>query len=239
MSLFRVYESDARSISLEVLAGQEDISVNKYSKDLDMCYQEGMPGIIWFNGNRRREFEVLDYQWSGPRYQDVMIQDNSSNTKTKTKRKGRVAGALIGTVLLPGIGTVIGAAVGTGRKEDSDTRGQTISHIETKEVPVTAHMKLRDLYNDELIHISFKCTSQIDARIRNNIAANLEAIDTYVIDGERSLPEPEEAKEEPAYIETKAADTTDVVSKLRELKQLLDDGVITREEFDALKKKII
>lgn len=233
MTLFNYVDSDIRSFSIDLISGKDRIINGWYTTGNKIYYSEGVPGIVWFSSARNQEYEVLDYQWNGPRYQDVMIQDNQSVTKTKTKRKGRVAGALIGTVLFPGVGTVIGAAVGTGRKEDTDTRGQTVSHIETQEIPVAATMKLRDLSSDELIHISFKCTSEMDARIRNNIASNLELIDTYVID------------EPLKFIDVKAEEpevrkyAKDVLSQIRELKQLLDEGAISKEEFDLLKKKIL
>ena len=236
MTLFNYLDSDVRSFDIDLISGKDRIISGWYTTNNKIYYSEGVPGIVWFSSARNQEYEVLDYQWNGPRYQDVMIQDNLSTTKTKSKRKGRVAGALIGTVLLPGVGTVIGAAVGTGRKEDTDTRGQTVSHIETQEIPVAATMKLRDISSDELIHISFRCTSEMDARIRNNIASNLELIDTYVIDEPVKFIDVKAEKPETAK-ETK--DTRDVLSQIRELKQLLDEGAISKEEFELLKKKIL
>ena len=130
---------------------------------------------------------------------------------------------------MPGVGTLIGAAVGTGRKERSTTQGTNRSHIETQEIPVVAQMKLRNLANDEIINIGFNCTASLDARIRNNITVNL---DTDVIDytAPAYLPEPEK---------TETNDTGDILAKIRELKQLLDDGAISQEEYEILKKKLL
>ena len=228
MSLINILDPDTDSIDLKLTGGKEAVSNSYFSDQTKMFFNTGLPGIIWFDYSAKKEYEVLDYHWNGPRYQDVMIQDNDSSTHTRGGRKGRVAGAIIGTMLMPGIGTVIGAAVGTGRKEDSRTRGQTISHIETKEVPVDAFMKLRDLERDQIINISFQCTSALDVKIRNNITINLEPGAYIDFPEPELLPEPE-----------KEPETKDVISQLKELKALLDDGAISKEEYEVLKKKII
>ncbi len=124
MTIINKYDRDVRCVTLDVTGGRESVSDSLFSQELNMFYSLIVPGIVWFDRNGDREFEVVDYRWDGPRYQDVMIQDNNSNTSTKGGRKGRIAGALIGTLIAPGIGTVIGAAIGTGKKEDSSTRGR-------------------------------------------------------------------------------------------------------------------
>lgn len=216
----------AEYIELDLIAGRNDIPKDRGVARHRMYFEESFPGIVWFEKNRLKEYEVVDYRWEGPRYQDVMIQDHTANTETRGKRKGRLAGAVIGTILLPGVGTVIGAAVGTGRKEVSDTRGRTRSHIETQEVPAMAEMRLRDIDMDEYVRIRFNCTADLDARIRNNITVNLEE-PLYIDHTETAyLPEPEEKPEK------------DLFAQIRELKALLDEGAITQEEYEMLKKKL-
>ncbi len=227
-----VFELTGRSSSMEVklFSGREDVSNRKFSDTNVIRWQEGMPGIVWFDRNYDRAFEVLDYRWDGPHFQEVMIQDNTSDTTTGSKRKGRVAGALIGTLIMPGIGTVIGAAVGTGKKQESNTRGKTISHIERQEVPVSAYMRLRDLSNDMVYTIGFEADSALDARIRNQIACNLEPLEevTYI----------EETYEEPVRMIEQRKDEDDVLKKIRELKGLLDEGAISEEEYAVLKRRL-
>lgn len=55
------------------------------------------------------------------------------------------------------------------------------------------------------------------------------------IDSYPSLKESFSAKEEPSVV----ADTSSAADKLRELKALLDEGVITRSEFDEKKRDIL
>ena len=49
----------------------------------------------------------------------------------------------------------------------------------------------------------------------------------------------ENKKDKKAKITKKITQTDDVVSQLKELKQLLDSGVLTQEEFEKAKKKIL
>lgn len=219
------------SIELKLTSGKEDVTTRRFSETTMMRWQEGMPGIIWFDRNEDRVFEILDYRWDGPRYQEMMIQDNTSDTNTSGGRKGRLAGALIGTMIAPGIGTIIGAAVGTGKKETSNTKGQMISHIETKEVPAAGSMRLRDLSNDMIYNIGFRIDSADDTRIRNGVAANLEPLETAVYI--------EEADPEPVKMISRREETDDVLARIRELKDLLDDGAISREEYEVLKRKLL
>ncbi len=229
MTIINKHDRDVRSLTLDVTGGREAVSDSLFSQELNMFYSLSFPGIVWFGRNAGQEFEVVDYRWDGPRYQDVMIQDNSSNTSTKGSRKGRIAGALIGTLIAPGIGTVIGAAIGTGRKDNSETKGQTISHTEVREVPVTAFLHLRNLDTDDIVQLSFRCTSMQDATIRNHIAVNLTSIEYD--------PEPEPVMI-PEHTE-KEENAKDLLAQLKELKQLLDDEAITEEEYAVLKKKLM
>ena len=261
MSFLQSFNDPVQSVELSGVNGWQDIVTDRRSGSVTMFYGEGIPGIVWFDRRHSREYEVLEYQWDGPRYQDVMVHDQVSNTETRGKRKGRLAGALIGTILMPGVGTISGAAVGTGRREVSDTRGHTRSHIETQEIPVAAYMRLRDLFTDEHVTISFPCTAGIDARIRNNITLNLDADygdGMYIDSGEkpREIPEStwgrvvyEDMGREPEYIdvpvnvnkraEASGSSRSDLLAQLRELKDLLDEGAISESEYEMLKRQLL
>ena len=221
---FGFLEDSEHTIIIEVTGGQEDVSSRRNAGELHMHYDEGMPGIIWFDRDYERVFEVIDYQWQGPAYRDYVIEHREEeNDGLFSNRKGRVTGAIIGTMIAPGIGTVLGAAVGTGKKRDRHSYSE--SRVETREIRTNAVMKLRDITNDEIIRITFLCDNDIDARIRNNVTVNLEAEDEY-------FPIPEEEAPAPA-----AED--DMIAKIRELKDLLDSGAIDEEEYRLLKKKLI
>lgn len=230
MSGFSLMYTTPKSITIEFIHGAEDVSGRRGQKTLPMHYQEGIPGVIWFDHRADRVYEILDYSWDGPEYQNVVIQDNHSNTVTRRGRKGRFAGAVIGTILMPGVGTVIGAAIGTGRRERSRTRNRSVSHVETKEIPVPATMRLRELATDRILTIGFSCNASLDANIRNTVAANLEPLEavTYIHDIPEEIPQI-----------TEKSGQQDVLAQIRELKELLDEGAITKEEYIELKKHLI
>ena len=227
MRNFNLLEDMDHTIIIDITGGQEDISDRRPANPFHLHFDEGMPGIIWFNREYDRVFEVVGYEWSGPQYRDYVYErtETSGDDGFFANRKGRVAGALIGTAIAPGIGTIIGAAVGTGKKKDRETYSE--SRVESREIRTNAFLRLRDITNDNIIRISFLCDSDIDARIRNNVSVNLESVE--------EMPEniPEETK--PAQKEP----DTDMISRIRELKELLDSGAIDEEEYALLKKKLI
>ena len=55
-----------------------------------------------------------------------------------------------------------------------------------------------------------------------------------------TTPKITKKKEEPKKIKKSAeTDKDNIVSQIKDLKELLDDGVITQDEFDKAKKKIL
>lgn len=242
MSLIKYGDIDIDSFPLEVISGKEEITSGFFRSETRMYFSKSLPGIVWFDRNHSREFEVLDYFWNGPGIQNVIIQNNNEETTTEERSGGSLAGAVIGTMLLPGIGTIIGAAMGSGSSEVSKTKESVVSYVQSQEVPVIAYMKLRDLEGDQIITIGFSCTSDLDVRIKNNITSNFEALEysdvQYAEDDEyyEELPAPEEPTQIP---ETRSLDPKELFSHLRELKALLDEGVINEDEFAKLKRKLI
>ena len=228
MTLMKSVNAKSSEVKIRIISGRQDLNKDLVFDTVHMSFCEAIPGIVYFGYYADKEYEVLHYEWDGPRYENYMIQDQNSHTHTSGGRKGRQTGAIIGTILMPGLGTVIGAAVGTGKKEDSNTHGQATSHMETKEVWAPAKMKLRELTTDRIVNITFQCTSELDTKIRNNITVNLDAVD-YIDVSPKAIP----------FEETARPENKDVLAQIRELKSLLDDGAITQEEYELLKKKII
>ena len=110
----------------------------------------------------------------------------------------------------------------TGLFGRSYTRAQKpMPRTETQETAAPAFLRLRNIRTNEFVNLGFKCLSDLDARIRTSIANNLE-----------DTPVPEEKKSSPVQ-------APDFVAQLKQLKELLDAGAITQEEFEAFKKKLL
>ena len=120
---------------------------------------------------------------------------------------------------MPGIGTAVGAAIGAGSKGKSTTQGnmssnsrQMTQHIEQAG---TAVLKLRRIDDGMTFPISIACTTEIDAQIR-----------CFQIKEEQSVAEV-------------SKNTTDALKGIKALKELLDMGAISEEEFETKKKQLL
>ena len=181
------------------------------------------------------KYEVLSYNWSGPAYDSVSTTTTDTKTNSKTKKKtkttGRLAGAAIGTLLLPGAGTAAGALLGTGSKSVQKGKGaskgfsNTITH--GVEASSSATMQLRIAGSSEVFTIGFKCNSKLDAELQTFLSD--------IIGGSSFLNSDEETDEPVAQ----PISESDTIQILKEYKKLLDDGVITQEAFDKKKSELL
>lgn len=182
-------------------------------------------GTVFFNYNRNDSFSIIDYDWSGPKYNTITQGSTVTNTTEKTKGKSgkMAAGAIIGTFLMPGVGTAVGAAVGGSgkKKKDSQSVSNTNSVTSQEEVPTIATLKLRDNHTGEIIGITFPCDTLIDSKIK-----------CFAIQKEEDAPKK-------AIVEHISTKTLDPYEEVKKAKELLDMGIITQEEFDKKKADIL
>ena len=180
-------------------------------------------GLIYFGVDENRLYELLDYSWDGPLYGSMTNTQTTGISSSQTVKKGKAgkmtAGAVVGTLLMPGIGTAVGAAIGAGSKGKSTTQGnmssnsrQMTQHIEQAG---TAVLKLRRIDDGMTFPISIACTTEIDAQIR-----------CFQIKKEQSVAEV-------------SKNTTDALKGIKALKELLDMGAISEEEFETKKKQLL
>lgn len=127
--------------------------------------------------------------------------EEKTNSKNKGKRKGVLTRAVVGTVLMPGIGTVVGGL--TAKKENNTTTTTTKNVKRTivlvQDTPFQSSIRIP--YDDSLFS---KLGTILSSQPKN--------------DGSQSDND---------------------LNDLKQLKSLLDDGVITQEDFDAKKKQIL
>lgn len=174
---------------------------------------------VFFNTNLQDRFVSIDYSWSGPQFETLTESTSTTHGEDITKGKsGRMtAGAVIGTVLIPGLGTVVGTAIGAGGKKKEFTDSQSDSRkVQRKtEVLTPATLKFRNMDNDRIISIVIGCNTLIDSQIK-----------CLQIQREQSTLEISQ-------------DTTEISKGIKSLKELLDMGAITQEEFDLKKQQLL
>lgn len=109
---------------------------------------------IGFYSEKPDLFEFVDFQFDGSRIIEKTV------TKGKTTQRGRsgsvLGGAAIGTVLAPGVGTIIGGMAGGARKKKG-TINSTSTTI-TEEIPGKAQLTLRNVQTNDIKIIKTKLT---------------------------------------------------------------------------------
>lgn len=186
-------------------------------------YQQN-DGFVYFNKDDTVLFEFCEYVWDGPQYRTIVNTVTKGKEKGETKRKGRIIGAVVGTALLPGVGTVIGATHGTGNKKSKknmNSHSKTYEDIE--EVKTPASIKVKNLETGEYCVLTFDCDSKLNSLLSQFIQTTSKEI--------------EYKNNEDNNIET--INANDSYEELKKVKELLDMGIITQEEFDIKKKELL
>lgn len=206
------------SIPLTITFGHSELNIPAQS-----VMRQDFQGNVFFNNDAFVEYKIINYEWSGPIYENVTTSNINSNTKSNTVKKGKsgrmAAGALVGTLLMPGVGTAVGAAIGAGGKTKSNTATNTGSRSQeiSKKVEKysTAILTLQKVDDNTIYKINIQCSSGIDSKIKCfNIVE----------------------KQETADLSQKAIDS---LKGIKALKELLDMGAITEEEFEYKKKQLL
>lgn len=189
-----------------------------HSSPISGMYQRS-DGTVYFNQNINDSFTLLEYHWSGPKYQYTTdtVSNTSGTEKTKGKSGKMVAGAVVGTILFPGVGTAVGAAIGAGGKKKTQTDSSTVSSSTSQSIEelTPATIKLKNNNTGDYVSIVIACNTVIDSQIK----------------GFRFFPE--------STTHSASADAVDSLKGIKALKELLDMGAITQEEFDQKKKQLL
>lgn len=87
-------------ISLTVVAGKKMLGMGFLSKTVTMKQNEN--GEVSFSSLKDETFYLVGYEWGGPSTVTVTTLNSDEDKQEHSGRKGRLAGAAIGTVLMPG-----------------------------------------------------------------------------------------------------------------------------------------
>lgn len=176
-------------------------------------------GDVIFTLNEPTHFRLNEVEFDGPTYREESQSDGKS---VKKKKRHGLSGAVIGTVLMPGVGTIAGAMVGNSKGKD---KGKTSNHTVSKQIEEPSNIRLilenTETHESVIVGVAGK---QTDFQELLNFKAPMKA-----------APEQESV----AVSEVGDDSQTDSVTKLRELKALVDEDILTQDEFDAKKKQIL
>ncbi|KRM72724.1 hypothetical protein FC34_GL000434 [Lacticaseibacillus brantae DSM 23927] len=177
-------------------------------------------------------FKLISVDFDGPRYHEEIQETSKSDTKSKGRKKGHgLSGAVIGTILMPGVGTVAGAIAGghsgknKGKSNTTTTATTTTNQVEDDSHTVVTLQQVETSDNVEIVLVT-KTKDYQELR-----AFKLEPTP----ESEQTESHGPVAGEVTGVVDTE----TDPVLEIKKYKALLDDGILSQEEFEAKKKQIL
>jgi len=216
-------ELEGFSISQKYVSNDMDTSILLDEENKKVC-------IIY---SKLQSKIILDYK-------DILESEilEDGNTITKTSRSSQIGGALLGGLLLGGVGAIIGGLSGEKSSVKEIIRVDLKIVINNIKKPV--HV-LNFLFDDSVdpmngrpFGIKKDSTKYKDAISKANHWHSLMSVLIRRADEEDK--DKEQANRNNNVV---AQQLTSVADELRKLKQLNEEGVLTDEEFESQKKKLI
>ena len=202
---------------LTLTAGKKELGLGIFSASVVMRQSED--GYVYFDTMRGHQYEIVDYHWDGPRYKTVSVNDTHTSLQGKGRKHTGIGGALVGTMIAPGIGTIIGHEIGKNRVIGHGSKdSRSVSSSSEVETDSPASITLVDVTDHNKKIIGFNCNSKLNIEIQN---FNMKL-----------------QTEHPSYAEQIHTESG-AIQLLKQYKELLDDGVITEEEFLEKKKQLL
>lgn len=132
---------------------------------------------------------------------------------------GGLGRAVAGGILLGGVGAVVGGL--------SAGRSSVVNNLQVK--ITTKDIDRPAVYIDLIKGTSFK-TNSTTYKLLFKKAQDIMSTLSVIVNGEQELT---------SATATKTNNSSDKVAEIREYKQLLDEGIITKAEFEAKKKELL
>ncbi|MFS8161488.1 SHOCT domain-containing protein [Lacticaseibacillus rhamnosus] len=221
--------------SVKFIAGRELVGATGLFGD--KMYQLNNADVI-FNLDTPTYFRITRLEFAGPVYHEEQKTESQSDTKTNSKTKKHrhgLGGAVIGTMLAPGIGTLAGAVIG-GQSGKDKTKGQ--SSTQASGSVITSQVEDD---SSTIVYLVNKETGEKLQIALSTKTADYQRLQSFKLDEPaQSIESPDPAiAEEKVAPENIAAPVNDPVAELKKYKGLLDEGIITQEEFDTKKKQLL
>lgn len=169
---------------------------------------------------------------------DVITYNDLLSTKiyvdnekiTETSRTSQIGGALLGRLALGGVGAIIGGLSGKTKTSDSINRIDLLLTINRKDNP-THYINLLDSKRcDTKIgkdHIFYKSSIQRARKLHSLIELLIKKADK------------EDIKKHKNFENNKKLERVSIADELQKLADLRDKGILTKEEFQKEKSKLL
>lgn len=165
---------------------------------------------------------------------DIQVYESVQEVTTtkssgREKRKGVMTRAAVGTILVPGVGTLAGAL--TAKKQSAVESEAVTSQQVTRTIMLT-----RDDPFKTVLNIPYH--PELEVKLRNILAENL--AQTAAVE---QIAETSPIEQSPQVVQAPQVEqigsNISVADELIKLKELLDAGVLTEEEFAAQKQRLL
>lgn len=160
---------------------------------------------------------------------EIKYVDDVQTKKVQTRAESSGAGsAVLGAVLFGGVGMVAGGLMGRKSAQYED-----VTYISNCGFIVT--YQSGDLARINLLDIIFDCqsvspTSEMFRQAQSLATAMCNELSRYIVSKKTEMGKSQS---------TKSNDPDNIVEQLTKMAELVKQGFLTREEYDAVKKKII
>lgn len=218
------------AVYLIITFGYQQLGINQ-----QVLLRQKNTGVVYFDYNDKDLFRLVSYQWEGAEYATVSNNQQSGTTKyrERSKQRGRGLavglGATVGTIVAPGAGTIVGAAIGASGPRRTKTKGKsfdnTTSTTRTEDIEkdTQAQLVIQNIETGVVSRLRIVCNRTVDGRIQ--------CLD-WGCENANFIEKMGEMEEATPVI-------NDYSAQLFQLKDLLVSGIITEEEFNLKKKQLL
>lgn len=211
---------------IHILGGNQLLGTSNFSRMMQLKDKR-----IYFSGNYDDSFLLISLEFDGPKYRTVRQEktkgSKNSTEEVNTKKKGKTgkvaAGAIVGTLLLPGIGTAVGAYAGGKGKTKTKSTKKGHENFQSQVKEETFQEEEKSVCYLELVRVSdnetIKITVQADSKDYHRLMGFSLA--------DKSLNKEDTMTRNVA------------INKLKELKELNDLGILTDSEFEEKRQEYL
>lgn len=192
--------------------GESRIALDQKNRQLGLWKNKVINGAIMSNTLNQYDFEFMLIPFDDILMVEIVV-DNAS--VTRTSRKSQLGGALLGGAIAGGVGAIIGGTSGSQVTTDKMNQIELLITVNDVNKPHRTMTFYREGLGEHMAQHYMK------------ICKEWYSILTHII------------KEDDKKIESNTDTHNNMVQKLKELQELKVEGILTDEEFNTQKNKIL